>query len=104
MAENVLYYVQESMQYAEMVKKSGWQKGERMGMEETAFYTYVSRLLQETGHMTQVAPIYANCSIQTALFIENEQNETSLCKNKKSCSCCLPGSKTVCKNNWQRKT
>ena len=47
-----------------------------MGMEETAFYTYVSKLLQETGHMTQAAPIYANCSIQTALFIENERPVT----------------------------
>ncbi len=52
------------------------QKGEQMGMEETAFYTYVSKLLQETGHMTQTAPIYANCSIQTALFIENERSVT----------------------------
>lgn len=47
-----------------------------MGMEEALFHTYVSKLLREAGHMTQTAPIYANCSIQTALFIENDRQVT----------------------------
>ncbi len=47
-----------------------------MGMEEALFHTYVSKLLREAGHMTQTAPIYVNCSIQTALFIENDRQVT----------------------------
>lgn len=42
-------------------------------MEETEFLMYISSLLQESGHMMQTTPIYANQSIQTVLFLENDR-------------------------------
>lgn len=56
-------------------------------MEEALFCSYVTELLREAGHMTQPAPIYANQSIQTTLYIENERTVSFSQTDRETLSC-----------------